>query len=259
MTSDQKPPIKHAILLAAGKGTRLLPHTLHLPKPLLPVDGRASLDIIFESLAIAGIESVTVVTHYLEEQIADYLKQQNWLKEVSQCHQEVMDGTASAVLQALQQQTSQSQAKGTDSEFPLLITATDYLTAHDFYAEFLNFHASHSAQISVSLKRVPKEELSKRSSVEISDDGNIRRIVEKPPEGEVPGKHAANLLFVLPARVHDYLKDVKKSSRGEFEVQDAINAMLKDGHQGRGLLQDTPREWEPNMTGNQNFAKRKLR
>ena len=247
MTSNQKQAVKHAILLAAGKGTRLLPHTLETPKPLLPVNGRASLDIIFESLAAAGITSATVVTHYLEEQIANFLFQQTWIARVSQCHQEVMDGTASAVRQALTQQQQEGWLKNSDDELPLLVSATDYLTAHDFYSEFLDFHTSHKADISISLKQVPQAELAKRSSVEISEDGSVRRIIEKPAAGKARGKHAANLLFVLPAKVSTYLPDVKMSSRGEFEVQDAINAMLDDGYQGRGLLQETPKEWEPQM------------
>jgi len=201
MTSDQKQSVTHAVLLAAGKGKRLLPHTLDTPKPLLPVKGRASLDIIFESLAAAGISSATVVTHYLEEQIADYIQKQTWIAEVDQCHQSVMDGTASAVQQALEQSDHNGVQKAMSDDTPLLISATDYLTEHDFYSEFLNFHASHNAHISVSLKRVPEAELTKRSSVEISDDGRVQRIVEKPTAGKAPGKHSANLMFVLPATV----------------------------------------------------------
>ena len=249
MTSDQKQPVKHAILLAAGKGKRLLPHTQNTPKPLLPVDGRASLDIIFESLAAAGITSATVVTHYLEEQIADYIRKQTWIADVCRCHQTVMDGTANAVQQALAQSEQNGVQVAINDESPILVSATDYLTAHDFYSEFLNFHASHNAHISVSLKRVPEAELAKRSSVETTDDGRVLRIVEKPAAGKAPGKHSANLMFVLPATVKTYLQDVKQSSRGEFEVQDAINAMLDAGYEGRGLLQETPKEWGPEMAG----------
>ena len=69
-----------AIILAAGKGTRLRPHTSTVPKPLLPVQGRPILDWIIG--ALPPVERLVVVVNYLAEQIEDYLAQQthvrNW-------------------------------------------------------------------------------------------------------------------------------------------------------------------------------------
>ena len=60
-----------AIILAAGLGTRLRPHTLTTPKPLLPVRGRPILDWALGALP-AAVDRVLVVTHYLGEQIEAY-------------------------------------------------------------------------------------------------------------------------------------------------------------------------------------------
>ena len=57
-----------AILLCAGLGTRLRPHTLTTPKPLLPIQGRPILDWTLGALP-KGVDRVIVVTHYLGEQI----------------------------------------------------------------------------------------------------------------------------------------------------------------------------------------------
>src|SRR5439155_20652833 len=64
-----------AIILAAGLGTRLRPHTLHTPKPLLPVQGRPILDWTLGALP-PSVDRVVVVVHYLAEQVAAYLKKQ---------------------------------------------------------------------------------------------------------------------------------------------------------------------------------------
>src|SRR5260370_6744931 len=69
-----------AILLAAGLGTRLRPHTLHTPKPLLAVRGRPILDWTLGALP-AAIDRVIVVVHYLAEQMEQYLREQRHFTE----------------------------------------------------------------------------------------------------------------------------------------------------------------------------------
>src|SRR5436853_971694 len=61
-----------AIILAAGLGTRLRPHTLTTPKPLLPLQGRPILDWSLGALP-AAVDRVVVVVHYLAEKIEEYL------------------------------------------------------------------------------------------------------------------------------------------------------------------------------------------
>ena len=48
-------PVDRAVILAGGLGSRLLPYTTVLPKPLLPVGDRAILDIVVHQLAAAGV------------------------------------------------------------------------------------------------------------------------------------------------------------------------------------------------------------
>ena len=69
-----------AILLAAGLGTRLRPHTLHTPKPLLPVRGRPILDWTLGALP-ATVDRVIVVVHYLAEQMESYLRGQTHFRD----------------------------------------------------------------------------------------------------------------------------------------------------------------------------------
>ena len=123
--------------------------------------------------------------------------------------------------------------------------ATDYLIPDNFIPDLLNFHASHDAAISISLKSVPEEELASRSSVRFAKDGSISEVVEKPPAGNAPSNLSANLAYVLPAALPKYLPEVKTSPRGEREIQTAINAFLAANGTARGLEQPAPDEWTP--------------
>jgi NDP-mannose synthase len=66
--------VKRAIVLAGGEGTRLLPYTAVIPKPLMPVGDRPVLDIVMRQLAAAGFTHVTVATGYLAELIEAFFR-----------------------------------------------------------------------------------------------------------------------------------------------------------------------------------------
>lgn len=70
-----------AILLAAGLGTRLRPHTLTTPKPLLPIQGRPILDWTLGALP-KEIQRVIIVVNYLAEQIEEFAKKQSLFSDV---------------------------------------------------------------------------------------------------------------------------------------------------------------------------------
>ncbi|HUC09110.1 MAG TPA: nucleotidyltransferase family protein [Stellaceae bacterium] len=66
-------PPRHAMVLAAGLGTRLRPVTEVLPKPLVELNGRTLLDHAIDRLAEIGVGHVVVNTHYLAAKVADHL------------------------------------------------------------------------------------------------------------------------------------------------------------------------------------------
>src|SRR5438552_120053 len=85
-----------AIILAAGLGTRLRPHTLTTPKPLLAVQGRPILDWTLGALPRA-VDRVIVVVHYLAEQIEHYLATQKFFKQWTTVRQDQPRGTGDAL------------------------------------------------------------------------------------------------------------------------------------------------------------------
>jgi len=85
-----------AIILAAGLGTRLRPHTLTTPKPLLPVQGRPILDWALGALPPV-VTRVLVVVNYLAEQIEAYLASQKHLARWEAVRQQEPRGTGDAL------------------------------------------------------------------------------------------------------------------------------------------------------------------
>lgn len=230
--------VNRAILLAAGRGKRLKPYTDNTPKPLLVHQGKPTLDYLMDSLQVAGINDVVLVTHHLADQLEQYAQQRSEAsgQRVRCVRQAVLSGTADA-LQCVLNECPEFE------EESFLLSATDYLLPIDFFNELMQFHQSHAMGLSVSMKALPESELAGRSSIRFYDDQSIAEIVEKPPIGTAPSSMGANLTFILPNDMVPYVSKVPVSPRGEKEIQHAINSWLCAGGQGKGLLQATPSEW----------------
>lgn len=239
-----RPPTT-AVLLAAGRGRRLRPHTDHTPKPLLLVDGRPTLDYVLTAVAAADIQTVCVVTSHLEEQVESFVGDGSaWGLRAVTCRQSQLEGTAHALKTAVS--TYPSLFAG---ERPFLLTATDYVLPPTYLHALVAAHAANDAEITVSLKRLPPSAMSESSRVAFRPDGKIARIIEKPPPDARSGSLAASLIFVLPGSTTGYLNRLRRSPRGEFEIQDVINRMLEAGHTADGLVQKAPRQWTASSDG----------
>lgn len=87
-----------ALLLAAGYGTRLRPITLYRPKCLVEINGRPILDIWLEMLLNQGIERVLVNTHYMPDQVEQFLAASRWRHRVDTVFEEELLGTGGTCL-----------------------------------------------------------------------------------------------------------------------------------------------------------------
>jgi UTP-glucose-1-phosphate uridylyltransferase len=130
---------------------------------------------------------------------------------------------------------------------PILVAATDYILPEEYLLELVRAHQQSGADLTMSLKVCPPEELSARSSVLVEPDFRVRRIIEKPKPEEIMSPYAASILFILPPEIWSYLPKIRPSVRGEIELQSALDLMIKDGIQAYGCLQNTPEEWAPNV------------
>jgi dTDP-glucose pyrophosphorylase len=153
------------VIMAGGYGKRLLPLTESVPKPMLPVNGRPLLERILDRFRQAGIQSVSITTHYLSDSIVQHFKdgseygvQLNYIQESEPL------GTAGAL------------ARIPEGTGPLLVMNGDILTGIDVRS-FLDFHNEHKADLTVG---VCQYEIQVPFGVVETDGVNITRITEKP-------------------------------------------------------------------------------
>jgi NDP-sugar pyrophosphorylase family protein len=230
--------IKSAILLAAGRGKRQRPYTDVTPKPLLEVNGRATLDYVLRAVAKAGIERACIVTHHLEEKIFEFAGDgSNWSLSVTFAHQNELRGSGDAL---------RSVPRDWIRDEPVMVVGTDYVLEEDSLLELVKAQESHKADITISLKECPIDELAARSSVDVDSDWRVKRVIEKPAPNQILSPYAASVMFIFPPAIWEYLPKILLSKRGEIELQSAVDSMIQDGFEAYGLLQTPPLEWTKN-------------
>ncbi|MEM7334448.1 MAG: nucleotidyltransferase family protein [Chloroflexota bacterium] len=224
-----------ALVLAAGRGKRLRPYTDTTPKPLLPINGRPTLDFILESLTNAGVTNVAFVVHHLGEQIKTYVDDgTQWGITPTFFDQEEMLGTGHAVKTAASFLTE-----------PAYLLAADYILPPNYLLDLRQKYLDTKTELAVSLKKLNPDEMIGRSSVRFGEDNLITEIVEKPAPGQAPSQIGASLIYILPPQIRQFINSLSLTQRGEYEIQQAINQMLRSGYTMCGLVQEPPEEWKP--------------
>jgi NDP-sugar pyrophosphorylase family protein len=193
-----------AIILAAGLGTRLRPHTLNTPKPLLPVQGRPILDWTLGALP-KQVERILVVVHYLGEQVEAYLQKQKHFTHWRVVRQETPRGTGDAVLACRAQ---------IHSDRFMVLNGDDLFAADDL---------AKLAECSAGVLCHPVDEPRRFGIAFRKEDGTLDRLVEKP---DLDGRHWANTgAYVFPRSVFDI--PLTLSPRGEYEVTQYLSELPK--------------------------------
>ncbi len=151
------------IIPLAGKGTRLLPVTRHVPKPLIKVAGRPVMDYVMDAISSLDVEELVFITGHLKEQVEAHVRE-HYRQPARFIEQTVQDGTAGAVALA------QPYVDG-----PVLIIFVDTLFDAD-----LTVVNSADADGIIWAKEVEDYQ---RFGVVVTDaEGYMTRIVEKPSE-----------------------------------------------------------------------------
>jgi bifunctional UDP-N-acetylglucosamine pyrophosphorylase/glucosamine-1-phosphate N-acetyltransferase len=192
-----------AIILAAGLGTRLRPHTLTTPKPMLPVRGRPILDWTLGALP-GAVDRVVVVVHHLGEQIEAYLASQKHVASWEVVRQETPRGTGDAL------RGCQSRLRPGASF--LVLNGDDLYGAADL-AELAALRAGLLCQT--------VQEPSKFGIAYLRANGTLERLVEKP--ADLPPPQLANTgAYLFPPEVFE--EELTLSPRGEYEITQYVSA-----------------------------------
>jgi dTDP-glucose pyrophosphorylase len=207
-----------AILLAAGRGTRLGDLTKDRPKPMVPVNGLPVLEHILLGLKGAGAQEFLLVVGYRAEAIQAYFEDgARWDVAIRYAWQESPNGTGSALLCG-------REFAGEDTVFAsygdILTSASHYRAMRD------NFMAAPCAAL-IGIN--PMEDTSAGGAVfrEAGSD-RITQVVEKPPSGMHSNWNLAGISLYSPA-IWPALDAIRPSARGEYELTDAISGLIQSG------------------------------
>lgn len=226
-----------AVILAAGRGTRMKELTAKLPKPMLRVKGKPILDHIVDGIVAAGIRELCIVTGWQGEVIEEYFKSRPRADaQIQFVRQEVQDGTGKAA----------EPARGFVGNEAFLLTYGDILVWPETYARMIRrFNESDFAGV---ITVTAGEDVTKGAINFFDDEFCLKKIVEKPGPAELsrlkedgwlkpgdPAWYNAGIYIFRPV-VFDFTARLKKSPRGEYELTDAIADMVASGHRLAGLV-----------------------
>lgn len=154
------------VILAGGKGTRLLPYTTALPKPLMPVGDYPILEILLRQLATQGFRNITLAVGHLAGLIQAYFKDgKDWGIEITYAQETTPLGTAGPI------------ARLPKSERSTLVLNGDLLTTLDF-GRIVRFHYEKGATATIGTTR--RRETVQFGVIETEQNGRIIEYREKP-------------------------------------------------------------------------------
>jgi UDP-N-acetylglucosamine diphosphorylase / glucose-1-phosphate thymidylyltransferase / UDP-N-acetylgalactosamine diphosphorylase / glucosamine-1-phosphate N-acetyltransferase / galactosamine-1-phosphate N-acetyltransferase len=225
-----------AVILAAGKGTRMRDLTNERPKPMLPVQGKPILEHILTGLIGAGIREVFIVTGFRAEAIEEYFGDgRRWGVRIACGRQVVQDGTGKA--------PEVARAFVGDDDF--LLTYGDILVRPATYPQMIRrFREGNFAGL---LTVTAGQDVTKGAVNFFDSDFCLTRLVEKPTPVQIeelrrdgwlkPGEpvwYNAGIYIFRPL-VFEFTGRLQKSPRGEYELTDAVTAMVDAGHRVAGM------------------------
>jgi len=237
------------VVLAAGRGKRMMPLTANCPKPLIPVAGVPILERILKGLRGAGIEEAIIVHGYLKEMIEDYFGDGARVEmRLRYRAQDPPNGTAGALL----------QVEDLCSNEPFVLHWGDILISPSNYPEVLADYAAFNPAVVEGLNWMDDP----AAGAAVYRDGNrVTKIIEKPAPGTSTTNWNNAGVFALSPQVWPYVHRVTPSPRGELEFTDVLHMMVAAGeyilgHELTGLWSDvgTPQTVEelnadPRMQG----------
>ncbi len=237
--------VKKAIIPAAGLGTRFLPATKAMPKEMLPILDKPTIQYIVEEAARAGIEDIIIVTGKHKRAIEDHFDIQKELETTlyEKGKLELLDRVQYSTELANIFYVRQKEQKGlghaiyTAKQFignePFAVLLGDDIVESDNPAikQLMEQYEATGKSV-IGVQTVPETETHRYGIIEPKSQDErlyeVNRFVEKPEQGTAPSNLAIMGRYVLSPRIFEYLENQDEGSGGEIQLTDAIERLNKD-------------------------------
>lgn len=196
-----------AMILAAGKGTRVRPLTYDLPKPMIPVLGKPVMAYIIEHLAKHGVRDIMVNVSYLHEKIEDYFGEgHQYGVQIGYSFEGYVDDHGEVFPEALGSAGGMKKIQefGRFFDETTIVLCGDAIIDLDLKAA-LEEHKRKGALASIITKEVPWEKVSDYGVVVTADDGRIQAFQEKPKREVAKSNFASTGIYIFEPEVIDLI------------------------------------------------------
>jgi len=223
------------VILAAGKGSRIQPLNLYLPKPLLPVCNKPIIQYQLEDMRRIGVENVIIVVGHLKEEIISYFGDGSSLGlSIRYVEQHKTLGIAHAVAQL---------ENVVDSPF-ILFLGDIFLVSKNLQAMERMFWERRAGAV-LAVKREDNPEYIRRNfAVILHASGTVTRVIEKP-------RYLTNNLkgcgvYIFDQAIFDAIRRTPRTAqRDEYEITNSIQILIDDGYP---VFPAEVIEWDMNIT-----------
>lgn len=236
--------VKKAVIPVAGFGTRFLPFTKAMPKEMLPIIDKPTIQYIIEEAVAAGIEDILIVTasHSNKRAIEDHFDASKSLeamleqKEKFEFLKLVQDISHLANIHYIRQK----EAKGLgdaiycaktfmgDDPFAILLGDDIVMGKDPAIGQLIEaYEETLSSQIGV--QEVDMSDVDKYGVVASAGKDKVEKMtdfIEKPKQEEAPSNKAVLGRYILTPTIFDYLKDQERGAGNEVQLTDAVKRMM---------------------------------
>jgi len=214
--------ITKAVLLAAGRGTRMRDLTNELPKPMMAVRGKPILQHIIEGLRAAGVEQFLIIVGWRAEVVRQAFGDGAPFKaNIIYATQVVQDGTGRVVELAC-------DFVGDDS---FVLSYGDILVEAANYPRLTTLEPGTEALVTVK----HNEDVSQGGAVFVNERFELIDLREKPKPGEPTSPWYNAGIYAFRPSIFNFTARLERSPRGEFELTDAIRNLAQSGKKVQAL------------------------
>jgi UDP-N-acetylglucosamine diphosphorylase / glucose-1-phosphate thymidylyltransferase / UDP-N-acetylgalactosamine diphosphorylase / glucosamine-1-phosphate N-acetyltransferase / galactosamine-1-phosphate N-acetyltransferase len=214
--------IDRAVILAAGRGTRMRELTNDVPKPMIEVRGKPVLQHIVQGLRDAGVRRFLIIVGYHAETVRKFFgdgRRHNVAIEYAT--QTVRDGTGRVV----------NLARDFTDGSPFVLSYGDILIGQENYKRVVDLSDDVESVITVTRG----EDVSKGGAVFVNEHMELVDLREKTKPGEPTSPWYNAGLYAFRPSIFEFIAKLKPSPRGEYELTDAIRDLAHSGKKVKAL------------------------
>lgn len=237
--------ITKAVIPAAGLGTRFLPATKAVPKEMLPIVDKPTIQYIIEEAAASGITDMLIITSRTKKTLEDHFDKSYELEtELEKSGKTELLSELVGIRSMMNiQYVRQAEAKGLGhaiycaksfaggDPFAVLLGDDVVYSEKPCLKQMIEMYETYNASI-LGVQSVPESEVSKYGIVsgeQVADRmWRVHDMVEKPPREQAPTNVAVLGRYIITPEIFTHLENTKPGAGGEIQLTDALKTLAKE-------------------------------